>query len=59
MTEEDMFLQSVNQIAEMVVEARKLTVGEFQLWYDECLENAPEQVRGFMEKIFVVIANCL
>lgn len=59
MTERDVFLQSVNQIAEMVVEARKLTMGEFQKWHDECLENAPEQVRGFMEKIFIVIANCL
>lgn len=59
MTERDVFLQSVNQIVEMVVEARKLTVGEFQRWHDECLENAPEQVRGFIEKILVVIENCL
>lgn len=30
MTERDVFVQAIPQIAEMVVEARRLTVGEFQ-----------------------------
>ena len=39
MTERDVFVQAVPQIAEMVVEARKLTGEEFQERHDEVMNH--------------------
>ena len=55
MTERDVFVQAVPQIAEMVVEARKLTDEEFAQWKSGVLQDTPERIRPFIEKIYVVI----
>lgn len=59
MTERDVFVRAIPQIAYMVVEARKLTVGEFQEWYDETMQSVPDKAKPFIKKIFIVVANNL
>lgn len=59
MTERDVFVQAVPQIAEMVVEARKLTDEEFAQWKSGVLQDTPERIRSFIEKIYVVIEESL
>lgn len=59
MTERSVFIQAIPQIAEMIVEARKLTVGEFQEWHDEVMQEVPDKAKPFIEKIFIVVANNL
>lgn len=59
MTERDVFVQAVPQIAEMVVEARKLTDEEFAQWKSGVLQDTPERIRPFIEKIYVVIEESL
>lgn len=59
MTERDVFVQAVPQIAEMVVEARKLTDEEFAQWKSGVLQDTPERIRPFIEKIYVAIEESL
>lgn len=59
MTERDVFVQAIPQIAEMVVEARKLTGEEFQEWHDEVMKSVPDKAKPFIEKVFMVVANNL
>lgn len=59
MTERDVFVQAIPQIAEMVVKARKMTVGEFQEWHDEVMESVPDKAKPFIKKVFIVVANNL
>lgn len=59
MTEREIFIQAIPQIAEIIVEARKLTVEEFQEWHDEVMQEVPDKAKPFIEKIFVVVANNL
>ncbi len=59
MTERNIFVQAIPQIAYMVVEARKLTVGEFQEWHDEVMKSVPDKAKPFIEKVFVVVENNL
>ena len=59
MTERDVFVQAIPQIAEMVVEARKLTDEEFAQWKSGVLQDTPERIRPFIEKIYVVIEESL
>ncbi len=59
MTEREMFDIAVPKIAEMVVEARKLTDEEFAQWKSGVLQDTPERIRSFIEKIYVVIEESL
>lgn len=59
MTEREMFIRAIPQIAEIIVEARKLTVEEFQEWHDEVMQEVPDKAKPFIEKIFIVVANNL
>lgn len=59
MTERNIFVQTIPQIAYMVVEARKLTVEEFQEWHDEVMKSVPDKAKPFIEKVFVVVENNL
>lgn len=59
MTERSVFIQAIPQIAEMVVEARKLTAEEFQEWHDEVMKSVPDKAKPFIEKLFIVVANNL
>ena len=53
MTEREMFDVAVPKIAEMVVEARKLTDEEFAQWKSGVLQDTPERIRPFIEKNFM------
>lgn len=57
MTERDLFEQLIPQIAEMIIEVRKLSVEEFQSWKQETIDAVPDRAKPFMGKIFVVVEN--
>lgn len=59
MTERDIFVQAIPQIVEMVVGARKLTDEEFAQWKSGVLQDTPERIRPFIEKIYVLIEESL
>ena len=59
MTERDIFVHAIPQIAEMVVEARKLTGEEFQEWHDEVMKSVPDKAKPFIKRVFIVVANNL
>lgn len=59
MTERDLFEQLIPQIAELVIEARKLSIEEFQSWKREMMEATPDRAKSFIGKIFVVIEDNL
>lgn len=56
MTELDLYLQCIPMIAEMIVICRKLSVQQYEEWKRETLEKAPESVKRFLVKVFVVIS---
>ena len=59
MTERDLFEQLIPQIAELIIEVRKLSVEEFQSWKREMMEATPDCAKAFISKIFVVIEDNL
>ena len=56
MTELDLYLQCIPMIAEMIVICQKLSVQQYEEWKRETLEAAPESVKRFLVKVFVVIS---
>ena len=56
MTELDLYLQSIPMIAEMVIICQKLSAQQYEEWKRETLETAPESVKGFLVKVFIVIS---
>lgn len=56
MTELDLYLQCIPMIAEMVSIFQKLSAQQYEEWKRETLETAPEAVKGFLVKVFVVIS---
>ena len=57
MTELDLYLQCIPMIAEMVVRCQKLSVQQYEEWKRETMETAPESVKGFLVKVFIVIST--
>ncbi len=62
MSERDLFMQSIPQIAEMIVEIQKMTPEQYEEFKREYLEevkaNAPGAVE-FIEKVLIVIDSYL
>lgn len=56
MTELDLYLQCIPMIAEMVIICQKLSAQQYEEWKRETLETAPESVKGFVIKVFMVIS---
>lgn len=56
MTELDLYLQCIPMIAEMIVICQKLPIQQYEEWKRETLEKAPESVKRFLVKVFVVIS---
>ncbi len=58
MSERELFIQSIPQIAEMIAEVQKMTPQRYEEFKREYLEevkvNAPSAV-GFIEKVLIVI----
>ena len=59
MTERALYEQNIPLIAEIVVECRKLTQEEYENFKKNTIANAPETVRCFIKKVFIVIDDML
>ena len=59
MTERDLYEQHIPMIAQITVECRKLTEEEYMDFKMDTLERAPEDIKSFMSKVFVVIEKAL
>ena len=55
MTERDLYLSCIPMIAEIAVRCRNLSAGEYEDWKQETMSNAPEAVKCFIGKVFIVI----
>lgn len=59
MTERQLFEQCIPQIAEIIMEARKMTAEEYYEWKAETICNMNGKLTEFMKKIFLVIEEYL
>lgn len=59
MTERQLFEQRIPQIAEIIIEARKMTAKEYYEWKAETIRNMNGKLTEFMKKIFLVIEEYL
>lgn len=61
MTERELFEQLIPQIAEIIVEARKLSKEQYNKWKQEVLDevNVNGKPSGFIKKVFIVIESHL
>ena len=59
MTERQYFEQCIPQIAEIIIEARKMTAKEYYEWKAETIHNMNGKLTDFMKKIFLVIEEYL
>lgn len=55
MTERDLFISCIPGIAQVAAEWGKLDKQEYEERKREMLQSLPETVRGFMDKVFIVI----
>lgn len=55
MTERELFVKAIPQIAEIIVLSRELTQEEFEQWKEEYLQNSSSESLEFVEKIIVII----
>lgn len=54
MSERDLFLMYLSQIAEMIVNCQQMTQESYKQWKQQTRESTPDDAMGFMEKIFVI-----
>jgi len=54
MSERDMYLMFLPQIAEMIVNCQQMTQDGYKQWKQQTRESTPDDAIGFMEKIFVI-----
>ncbi|HIR00534.1 MAG TPA: hypothetical protein IAB23_12795 [Candidatus Scybalocola faecavium] len=59
MTERELFEQCIPQIAEIIVEARKMSAAEYCTWKDMVLSGINVKATDFMNKVFIVIEKHL
>lgn len=59
MTERQCFEQCIPQIAEIIIEARKMTAKEYYEWKASVIRDTNEKATDFMKKIFLVIEEYL
>lgn len=57
MTERDLYFHCIPVIAEIAVKCCKLPKGEYEEWKQEIMVHAPETVKGFIGKVFIIIDN--
>lgn len=55
MSERDLYLMYLPQIAEMIVSCQQMTQEGYELWKKETRESTPDEAKGFMEKVFEVV----
>ena len=54
MSERDLYLMYLPQIAEMIVSCQQMTPEGYERWKTETKESIPNEDMGFMEKVFVI-----
>lgn len=54
MSERDLFLMHLSQIAEMIVNCQQMTQDGYKQWKQQTRDSTPDDAIGFMEKIFVI-----
>lgn len=55
MSEKDIYLMYLPQIAEMIVNCQQMTHESYEQWKKETRESTPDDAMGFMEKVFKVV----
>lgn len=55
MTERELFIESIPQIAEIAVECKKMSPERYAEIKEELLQSVPEVARSFMKKVFLVV----
>lgn len=55
MTEYDLFVKCIPMIAGMAVRCRRMSRQDYEQWKQETMEHAPEMVKEFVRKVFIVI----
>lgn len=55
MSERDLYLMYIPQIAEMIVDCQQMTQEDYEQWKTETKESIPNEAMGFMEKVFAVV----
>ena len=57
MSERDLYLMYLPQIAEMIVSCQQMTPEGYERWKQETRESTPDEAMGFIEKVFKVVDN--
>jgi len=55
MSERDLFLMYLSQIAEMIVNCQQMTQEGYKQWKKDIRESTPDEAKGFMEKVTEVV----
>lgn len=55
MTERELFVKAIPQIAEIITLSRELTQEEFEQWKEEYLQNSSSESLKFAKKIIDII----
>ena len=55
MSERDLYLMYLPQIAEMIVSCQQMTPEGYERWKQETRESTPDEAMGFIEKVFAVV----
>lgn len=55
MSERDLYLLYLSQIAELIVDCQQMTHESYEQWKKETRESTPDDAMGFMEKVIAVV----
>lgn len=55
MSERDLYLMYLPQIAEMIAGCQQMTQEGYERWKQETLQSVPHEAVGFMQKVFAVV----
>lgn len=54
MSERDLYLMFLPQIAELIIDCQQMTQESYEQWKQETRESIPVDAVNFMEKVFIV-----
>jgi hypothetical protein len=54
MSERDLYLMFLPQIAELIIDCQQMTQESYEQWKQETRESIPVDAVDFMEKVFIV-----
>ena len=55
MTELDLYLQCIPMIATIAARCQNLSAQHYEEWKSKTISSSPEDIKGFLEKAFIVI----